>query len=72
MASPAGLTEQREVAETALMPGPSGLLLSLYGLGAAPWEEKVGNAVPARALANTMRWILLWTKRSTCFLILRT
>jgi hypothetical protein len=72
MASPAGLADQRESAEKAQLPSLSGFLLPLYGLGVAPWEESAGNAVPTRALANTIRWFALWTKRLACFMILRS
>ena len=70
MLSPVGLAEQTEFAELAIVPVLSGLSLPTYGLGIAPWEESAGSAVPTRALANTIRWFALWTKRSTCFFVL--
>ena len=72
MASPADWADKLESAEKMQLPSLLGLLLPPYGLGIVPWEESAGNAVPTRALANTIRWFVLWTKRSTCFLILRS
>jgi hypothetical protein len=72
MSSPVELAERTELAEQAIVSVPSGFLLPTYGLGIARWEESAGNAVPTRALANTIHWFALWTKRSTCFIVLRS
>jgi len=72
MSSPVDLAEQMELAELAAVSARSGVSLPIYGLGIARWEESAGNAVPTRALANTIHWFALWTKRSTCFIVLRS
>jgi hypothetical protein len=70
MASPADVVQLGESEEKAFGPALSGPSLPPYGLGVAPWEGSAGNAVPTRALANTIRWFALWMKCSTCFFVL--